>query len=95
MVSREAIIAALQTVDDPELHVDIWTLGLVYDIKIADDGGVEIIMTLTTPTCPFGPLILQMIELALKNIGVATPVITLNFDKPWRAPANLRAMLGL
>ncbi len=92
---KEKIIAQLQTVDDPELQLDIYSLGLIYDIKIKANQEVEIVMTLTTPACPYGPMIVQMVEMALRQINIDQPKITVVFEPAWQAPQNLRELLGL
>jgi len=58
MPTKEQIIAALKTVIDPEIHADVYTLGLIYDIKVGENG-IDILMTLTTPFCPYGDEIVQ------------------------------------
>ena len=52
--TEEGVIGALKTVFDPEIPVDIYELGLIYAIELADDGAVKVEMTLTTPSCPSG-----------------------------------------
>ena len=54
MPTKEEVISSLEKVQDPEFHVDVWNLGLIYDIVTKDDSNsVNLKMTLTTPTCPF------------------------------------------
>ena len=83
MVTEEVVIEGLREVYDPELHYNIYDLGLVYDITVAD-GSVRILMTLTTPACPIGPMITEQIQ---ENIGLIPGVkdvdIEFTFDPPW------------
>lgn len=57
--SREDVIEALKTVCDPEIMINIWDMGLVYDIRIADNGNIDIDMTLTAPGCPVAGILPQ------------------------------------
>lgn len=93
--TKEDIIEQLKTVIDPEIDCDIWTMGLIYEIIIDDNGGVEIIHTLTSPACPLGPTIQDDIKKALTEIGCDDVEIELTFDPTWVPPPDLRAMLGL
>lgn len=92
---KEEIIKYLETVIDPEIFIDIWTMGLVRKIDIIDDKNVNIEMTLTTPTCPLGPQIIEDIQVTLGKIGYETVNVALSFDPPWKAPEDLREMLGI
>ena|SRR2546428_11189454 len=81
---KQQIIEELRTVYDPEIPVNIYELGLVYEIKIRDDGYVNIIMTLTAPGCPVAGEIITEVENKLKKIDGATLVLVqLTFDPPW------------
>ena len=81
--SREDIIGALKTVYDPEIPVDIWELGLVYDIKIAVDE-IVITMTFTSPTCPMMEEMLDMVKNKVADVSGGTPVrVELVWDPPW------------
>lgn len=91
--TREEIIAALKTVIDPEIHADVYTLGLIYDIKTGPDG-IDILMTLTTPFCPYGDDIVQNVEKALKKFGVEVRV-DLTFEPEWTPSEETRIALGL
>lgn len=94
MITKEKIIATLQTVKDPEVGLDVWTMGLIYNIEIAADA-VKILMTYTTPFCPWGPQLNEEITAALKNIGAKTVEIIVTFDPPYKMPDELRTMLGI
>ena len=81
--SREDIIGALKTVYDPEIPVDIWELGLVYDIEIKTDE-VVITMTFTSPTCPLMEEILAQVKNAVSSVAHGMPVrVELVWDPPW------------
>lgn len=83
MVSEDVVIEALKEVYDPEIHYNIYDLGLVYDVSV-DDGKVRILMTLTTPACPIGPMIIEQIRENLMLIpGVNDVDIEFTFDPMW------------
>jgi len=80
---RDKIEEALKTVYDPEIPVNVWELGLVYDVKI-DDGKVNVTMTLTAPACPVAGDIIFEAESKVKSIeGVTDVHVHLTFDPPW------------
>jgi metal-sulfur cluster biosynthetic enzyme len=84
-LTKEIVTKALKKVTDPELHINIVDLGLVYDVKI-DKGMVVIEMTLTSPACPVGPLILEAVETNVKKInGVTGVTINIVWDPAWTA----------
>ena len=98
MVSEDVVIECLKEVYDPELHYNIYDLGLVYDITVSD-GQVHIMMTLTTPACPIGPMITEQIQ---ENLGIIPGVkdvdIEFTFDPPWNPDMmtdEAKADLGL
>ncbi|MFN7013159.1 MAG: SUF system Fe-S cluster assembly protein [Bacteroidia bacterium] len=81
---EKKIIAALKTVYDPEIPVDIYELGLIYEIKIDDEANVEIEMTLTSPSCPSAEELPGEAEAKTKAVeGVKDAKIKLTFDPPW------------
>jgi FeS assembly SUF system protein len=78
------IIAGLKTVYDPEIPADIYELGLIYKIDIADDRKVAIDMTLTTPNCPSAQELPIMAENAVASVpGVGPVTVTVVWDPPW------------
>jgi len=78
------IVDVLHTVYDPEIPVDIYELGLVYEVKIDDEANVEVIMTLTSPSCPVAESLPIEVEEKVKRIeGVKSSKVTLTFDPPW------------
>ncbi len=95
MISKEQVIEKLKTVIDPEIDLDIYTMGLIYDIKISSDIEVHILLTYTTPMCPFGPMLNKKITEVLQDLGFKTIDIELTFDPPWEPSEELRKSLGL
>lgn len=93
-ITREMVVEALKSVKDPEVHIDIWTMGLIYDIKITSSK-IWILMTYTTPFCPWGPQLNEEVISSLKNIGATEVKIELTFDPPYKMPSDLRATLGI
>ena len=78
------IVAALKTVYDPEIPADIYELGLIYRIEIADDRKVDIDMTLTAPGCPVAGEMPGWVENAVLTVpGVAHVEVKMVFDPPW------------
>ncbi|TQF34139.1 DUF59 domain-containing protein [Bradyrhizobium sp. UNPA324] len=93
------IIAALRTVHDPEIPVNIYDLGLIYRIEPNDDGLVEVDMTLTAPGCPVAGEMLTWVEKAVLEVGgVEKVAVRLVFDPPWdssRMTDEVKLELGL
>lgn len=78
------IVKALKTVYDPEIPVDIYELGLIYEIKIEPDGNTYIKMTLTSPNCPVAGILPGQVESAARGVdGVYDVKLDLVFDPPW------------
>jgi FeS assembly SUF system protein len=78
------IVAALKTVYDPEIPVDIYELGLIYQVDIDDDRNVRIEMTLTAPGCPVAGEMPGWVENAVSTVaGVASVQVKIVFDPPW------------
>ena len=78
------IIEALKTVYDPEIPVNIYDLGLIYDVKIDDAYFVDVSMTLTAPGCPVAETFPGFVENAVKSVvGVSDSRVELTFDPPW------------
>jgi FeS assembly SUF system protein len=95
----EAIVAALRTVEDPEIPVNIYDLGLIYKVELGEKGDVEIVMTLTAPGCPVAGDIVGWVEKAVRGVeGVANVKVNLVFDPPWeksRMSDEVKLELGL
>ncbi len=78
------IVAALKTVYDPEIPADIYELGLIYKVDIADDRSVAVDMTLTSPNCPAAVELPNMVENAVASVqGVGPVKVAVVFDPPW------------
>lgn len=84
-LTREVVFDALRPVIDPEIRLSIVDLGLVYDAHISADGkSVEIKMTLTTPMCPYGPMIMTQVQDVANTLpGVLNAKIVLVWEPPW------------
>lgn len=95
MFTKEQVTSALKTVKDPEVGYDIVTMGLIYNIE-TDGKNVKILMTYTTPFCPWGPQLNDEITTVLKDtLGAKKVDIEVTFDPPYQMPDELRAVLGI
>ena len=82
-IERE-VVAALRTCYDPEIPVDIYELGLIYDVAISEDGDAVVTMTLTTPHCPVAESLPNEIELRVLSVpGIRDAEVKLVWDPPW------------
>ena len=80
----EKIVKVLKTIYDPEIPVDIYELGLIYDVFVNEDYDVKILMTLTTPNCPVAETLPVEVEEKVKTIEeVKDAVVEITFDPPW------------
>jgi metal-sulfur cluster biosynthetic enzyme len=98
VVGEDRIRQELETVMDPELHLSLIDLGLIYAIVTYKSSKVQITMTLTSLGCPLFPIIEQDIQNAMHRIGIKNTKIDLTFDPPWsmdRLSERGRAMLGI
>jgi len=78
------IVKVLKYIYDPEIPVNIYDLGLIYNIDVDENNNVELTMTLTAPNCPIADQIVMEVETRLKNIdGVKDVNVNLVFDPPW------------
>lgn len=81
---EDKIVATLKTIFDPEIPVDIYELGLIYEVRISKEGVVEIDMTLTSPNCPVAESLPKDVKEKVEGIeGVAEAHINIVFDPPW------------
>ncbi|MBT4325213.1 MAG: SUF system Fe-S cluster assembly protein [Candidatus Marisimplicoccus sp.] len=80
----EKIVKELKSIFDPEIPVDIYELGLIYDVFVNEDNEVKILMTLTTPNCPVAETLPQEVEEKIKSLDdVKTAEVEITFDPPW------------
>ena len=94
MPSKEEAIEILKTIHDPELGIDIWTLGLIYKLEASGEQ-LDMDMTFTSPFCPYGPQLLEQVRHELEKGGFKNPKVTIVFQPPWEPPAELREMMGV
>jgi FeS assembly SUF system protein len=81
---EEKVVEMLRTVYDPEVPVDIYSLGLVYKIDLNDDGDLSLDMTMTAPNCPAADFIIDDARIKLESIeGIKSVVINLVFEPEW------------
>jgi len=80
----ETVVKVLKTIYDPEIPVDIYELGLIYDVFLNEDNDVKILMTLTTPNCPVAESLPQEVKDKVASIeGVKSAKVEMTFDPPW------------
>ena len=84
MVEKEALIEALKTVFDPEIPINVWDLGLIYDLQIKENDLVWVKFTMTSPACPFAGILKADIENKVQEVaGVKKVELLLTFNPPW------------
>jgi FeS assembly SUF system protein len=84
MSLKEDIVAALRSVYDPEMPINIYELGLIYSLDVDDAGNARILMTLTAPNCPVAGSLPAEVERRARAVpGVASIKLDLTFDPPW------------
>ena len=80
----EKVVKVLKTIYDPEIPVDIYELGLIYDVFVNEDNDVKILMTLTSPNCPVAESLPVEIEEKVKSLdAVKSAEVEITFDPPW------------
>ena len=98
-VQVDQVIEALREVFDPEIPVNVYDLGLIYDLQVNDDNHVSVTMTLTAPGCGMGPYIAQNAEWRIAEVeGVEDVQVEMVFDPPWNpdmVTPEGRTLLGL
>jgi metal-sulfur cluster biosynthetic enzyme len=101
-IAEEKILAALRQVKDPELLVNIVDLGLIYGVGVEEvdkKTNIQVLVTMTTPACPFGPELMQEIEDVLRDLkGAGNVKVQLTLNPPWtpdRMTEDARDELGM
>jgi len=95
-LTRDQVIEVLKKIEDPELFLDIWFLGLIYNIDIDDQNKVMIDMTFTTPLCPAGPMLIEQVQQGVRQIpGVNSVAVNIVFTPPWEPSEEVKGMLGM
>ena len=80
----EKIVEVLHTIYDPEIPVDIYELGLIYDVQISDEGEAKVLMTLTTPNCPVAESLPMEVEEKVGEIeGITKSKVEITFEPEW------------
>ena len=83
-VMGEKIIKVIKTIFDPEIPVDIYELGLIYDVFVNEDFDAKVLMTLTSPNCPVAESLPAEVEQKVKSIkGINQVEVEMTFDPPW------------
>ncbi len=81
---RDRVILAIRTVFDPEIPVDIYELGLIYEVRVIEATQVHVVMTLTTPNCPSAQSLPAEVERVVSAVdGVSSVTVEITFDPPW------------
>ncbi len=96
MVIKEEVIEVLKNTLDPELGIDLYTLGLIYDVDMDEKNQKLVLkMTFTTPLCPYGPQMVGELRGKFRALGLDDVKVDVVFDPPWEPSEEVRAMLGV
>jgi FeS assembly SUF system protein len=81
---KQQVIAAIQTVYDPEIPINIWEVGLIYEVNVSDDGAAHVLMTLTSPNCPVAESLPSEVKDVVAAVdGVTSSEVEITWDPPW------------
>ena len=81
---KNQVIAAIQTVYDPEIPINIWEVGLIYEVNVDDDGKAHVLMTLTSPNCPVAESLPNDVKTVVAAVeGVNSAEVEITWDPPW------------
>jgi FeS assembly SUF system protein len=81
---EQRVVEALRTIYDPEIPVNIYEIGLVYEVRVSPNGAVHIVMTLTSPTCPVAESLPPEVERTVAAVeGVTSAKVEITWDPPW------------
>lgn len=81
----QRVIDEIKTCYDPEIPIDIWELGLIYEIFIDDENNLKVMMTLTSPSCPVAETLPPDVEQKLRALeGIASAKVEITFEPPWQ-----------
>ncbi len=100
-ITKTQIEDICKSIEDPELFIDIWTLGLIYEINIKQEDNqdkLHILMTFTSPMCPYGPQMVEELELKIQqetSINKENLKIEITFEPAWKPSEELREMMGM
>ena len=99
-ITPDQVMEKLLPIQDPELHMSIVDLGLIYDVRVDEDNIVDVTFTLTTPACPLGPMLIAQIQDAVMTVDGARDVnVDLTFSPPWdprtMASDEIKMQLGI
>ncbi len=84
MTLKDEIVKAIQTVYDPEIPINIWEVGLIYEVSVADDGAAHVLMTLTSPNCPVAESLPAEVKEKVATVdGVTSAEVEITWDPPW------------
>jgi FeS assembly SUF system protein len=99
LVTKDEVVTVLKDCYDPEIPLNIWDLGLVYEVNVLDDGNVGIKMTLTAPGCMMGGMIAEEVKSKIKAMnGVKDAKVELVWDPPWspdKMSEEAKAQMGI
>ncbi len=102
ILNKELILEELKKVIDPELNIDIVRLGLIREVEVGEyfeelsmHEYIKVLMTFTSPMCPFVDSMIQDVEDTINILGKGEAQIEVTFDPPWECPQDLRLELGL
>ena len=94
----DQLVANLRTIYDPEIHINIYDLGLIYDIDITEDLNLTVTMTLTSAFCPVGDMLFQQVNEACEVGSLNNVKVDMTFDPPWgpqMIPDHAKLEMGL